>query len=97
MGVLRVVKVKGGMQMKEKITVRVLDPALEPIFLDYTYQDVFDHYFFIYDWRFYRDPTEILLALKGERIEGMTQIYKRIMIQLKGSVEAVKALWSTLT
>ena len=94
MGVLRVVKVEaeGIMQMREKITVMVLDSALEPIFLDYASQDVFDYYFFVYDWRFHRDSTEILLALKGDGIEGMMLIYKRRMVQLRGSAEAVKSL-----
>jgi len=98
MGVLRVVKVKaeGIMQMIEKITIMVLDSALEPIFLDYASQDVRDYYFFVYDWRFHRDSTEILLALKGYGIEGLMLIYKRRMVQLRGSAEAVKALMEHL-
>ena len=69
----------------------VLDSALEPIFLDYASRDVPDYYFFIYDWRFHKDSTEILLALKDERIEGMMLIYNRRTVQLRGSAEAVKA------
>lgn len=69
-----------------------LDPTLEKAFWDHVFQDIFEYYFFILDWKFERGETKILLALKDEKIDGMILIYGKRIVQLRGSVEAAEAL-----
>ncbi len=74
-----------------------LDSDLEPLFWKHVYQDVPHHYFFILDMKHDRSSTEITLALSQQnRIEGMMMIYTRSIVQLRGNVEAAKALLAKL-
>ncbi|MCK4320264.1 GNAT family N-acetyltransferase [Candidatus Bathyarchaeota archaeon] len=69
-----------------------LDSRLEDIFWNHVYQDVPHHHFFILDWKFEKNSTKILLALKENRIQGMMLTYRQSIVQLRGSVEAANAL-----
>ena len=69
-----------------------LDSELEDIFWNYVYQDVPNHHFFILDWKFEKNSTKILLALKENRIQGMMLTYRQSIVQLRGSAEAANAL-----
>jgi predicted GNAT family acetyltransferase len=55
-------------------------------------QDIPHHYFFILDWKYSRDSTEILLALKQNRIHGMMLIYGQAVVQIRGTREAAENL-----
>jgi len=72
--------------------ILTLDSGLEDIFWNYVYQDVPHHHFFILDWKFGKDSTKILLALKANRIQGMMLTYRQSIVQLRGSAEAANAL-----
>ncbi len=50
------------------------------------------HHFFILDWKFEKNSTKILLALKDNRIQGMMLTYRQSIVQLRGSAEAANAL-----
>jgi len=69
-----------------------LDSRLEDIFWNHVYQDVPHHHFFILDWKFEKNSTKILLALKENRIQGMMLTYRQSIVQLRGSVEAANTL-----
>ena len=69
-----------------------LDSRLEDVFWNYVYQDVPHHHFFILDWKFEKNSTEILLALKENRIQGMMLTYRQSIVQLRGSAEAANTL-----
>ena len=74
-----------------------LDSDLEPLFWKYVYHDVPHYYFFILDMKHDRPSTSITLALNQQnRIEGMMMTYRQRIVQLRGSVEAAKALLSKL-
>lgn len=73
-----------------------LEPALEQIFWEHVKQDIPHYYFFAFDWRYNRDKTEILLALEGNRIEGMMLVFRQSIVQLRGSRDAVKVLCERL-
>jgi len=69
-----------------------LDSTLEPIFWNYVNQDIPHYYFFILDWKYSRDFTKILVALKQNRIHGMMLVYRQSIAQIRGTHEAAKAL-----
>jgi len=69
-----------------------LDSRLEDIFWNHVYQDVPHHHFFILDWKFEKNSTKILLALKENRIQGMMLTYRQSIVQLRGSTEAANTL-----
>ncbi len=74
-----------------------LDSRLEPLFWKHVYQDIPHHYFFILDMKRDRASTKIFLALNQEnRIEGMMLIYRQSIVQLRGSVDAARALLAEL-
>lgn len=52
-----------------------LDSRLEDIFWNHVYQDVPHHHFFILDWKFEKNSTKILLALKERRLCGDERTY----------------------
>ncbi len=74
-----------------------LSPALEPKFWEYVNQDIPHNYFFALDWKYNRNDTKILLALKENRIDGMMLIFKERIVQLRGSRESAEALLEKLT
>lgn len=55
-------------------------------------QDIPHYYFFILDWKYSRDVTQILLALRQNRINGMMLIYRQSVVQVRGTSEAAKVL-----
>ncbi len=74
-----------------------LDSHLEPLFWQHVHQDIPHHYFFILDMKHDRASTKILLALSEQDcIEGMMMIFEERIVQLRGSVEAAKALLAQL-
>jgi predicted GNAT family acetyltransferase len=73
-----------------------LESALEPIFWEHVNQDIRHYYFFAFDWKYNRDETKILLALEGNRIDGMILVYRQSIVQLRGSCEVVKAFLERL-
>ena len=73
-----------------------LKPALEPIFWKHINKDIPHYYFFAFDWKYNRDKTKILLALEGNRIDGMMLVYNQSIAQLRGSREAVRTLCEKL-
>jgi predicted GNAT family acetyltransferase len=73
-----------------------LEEAYEPAFWEHVTQDIPYYYFFAFDWKYNRNDTEILLALNGKQIDGMMLIYRREVVQLRGSCDAAKALLERL-
>jgi len=74
-----------------------LEPSLEPVFWKLINKDVPHYFFFAFDWAYHKDTTEILLALDRNRIDGMMLIYRQSIVQLRGSLEAAKALLHRLS
>ena len=74
-----------------------LDSHLEPAFWKHVYQDIPHYYFFILDVRHDRPSTSVWLALNEQnRIAGMMMTYEERIVQLRGGVEAAKALLAEL-
>lgn len=73
-----------------------LSPALEPKFWEHVNQDIPHYFFFALDWKHNRNDTKILLALKENRIDGMMLIFKKRIVQLRGSRKSAKALLERL-
>ncbi len=73
-----------------------LEEGLEKTFLNHVSSDPIDYYFFILDWKLLRDQTQILLAMKKEKIEGLMLIYKNHTAQLRGNHKAVEMLFEHL-
>lgn len=73
-----------------------LDDRYERSFWDRVNADPLEHYFFIYDKKLNPGDTRVLLALDGDRIEGMMLNYKQELFQARGSREAVDALLDRL-
>jgi GNAT superfamily N-acetyltransferase len=74
------------------VKVVALDEHLEKRFWDHVKEEEPDYHFFIFDWRFRRDQTKIMLAMKDEKIEGLMLVYRDYVVQLRGNREAVKLL-----
>lgn len=77
--------------------IEPLTPSLEPVFWKHVNQDIPHYFFFAFDWKYNRDTTEILLALDEDRIDGMMLIYRQSIVQLRGSLDAVRALLNKLS
>jgi len=73
-----------------------LEPSLEPLFWRTISQDIPHYYFFAFDWKCRRDQTKIFLALGDGKIDGMMLIYRGEIVNLRGSIEAAKALLEKL-
>lgn len=71
-----------------------LGPSLEETFEGHARKDIPNYFFFLLDWRFNRDRTEIWLALRQNKIHGMMLVFDRRIIQLRGSEPAAEALLS---
>jgi ribosomal protein S18 acetylase RimI-like enzyme len=75
-----------------------LNPDVEPLFWDHVYQDVPHYYFFILDMTHDSASTELFLALDEQNhIQGMMMAYNKRIMQVRGSVTAVKALLPQIT
>lgn len=70
-----------------------LEDGYEQEFWNHVNRDRLDYYFFIFDKRQHRDKTQVFLALEGRKIEGLMLIYAGRIVQLRGTREAVKALF----
>jgi len=85
-------KSKLGLTGEKEMEIVSLGPALEPIFWKRVNRDIPHYYFFALDWKYNRDKTKVLLALEGNRIDGMMLVYDQRIVQLRGNFEAAKAL-----
>jgi len=75
-----------------------LDSSLEQLFWDHVNQDIPDYFSFILDMKKDRASTEIWLALrKQDRIDGMMMVHGNRRVQMRGSVDAAKALLGELS
>ncbi len=74
-----------------------LNSHLEPVFSEFVYRNIPHYYFFIFDMEHDRASTEILLALNEQNdIEGMMLTYQERIVQIRGNIEAAKALLAQL-
>jgi len=73
-----------------------LDQSNEKTFDTYVSQELPHFFFFILDWKFNRDDTEIWLALRKKEINGMMLIYKRSIVHLRGTNPSIEALLNKL-
>jgi len=73
--------------------ITALNQSLEQTFHSYVSRDVPSYFFFTLDWKMNRHDTEIWLALKENRIHRMMLIYKRRIVQLRGTKPAVEKLF----
>jgi len=69
------------------------EDGYEQAFWNHVDRDRLEFYFFIFDKRQNRDKTQVFLALEGRKIEGLMLIYAGRIVQLRGTREAVKALF----
>lgn len=76
------------------MTIKVvnLTEDKEEAFWKHVNQDPLEYFFFIYDWKHFRKITEIKLALEDDKIEGMMIIFRKSIVQFRGSRQAVKPL-----
>ena len=72
--------------------IEELGTETEEAFWRHVERDPLNHYWFILDWRFQRQATKILMAMDGNKIEGMMLIYQDSVVQLRGSRDAVGEL-----
>jgi RimJ/RimL family protein N-acetyltransferase len=63
-------------------------------FWSHVNDDPLDYYFFIFDMRQRREKTQIFLAFEGGKVEGLMLIYAGRIVQLRGSRQAMKALFN---
>jgi len=73
-----------------------LDQSNVCSFDTYVSQELPHFFFFILDWKFNRDDTEIWLALRKKEINGMMLIFKRSIVHLRGTSPAIEALLNKL-
>ena len=73
-----------------------LDKDLEQKFWDHVRKDPLNYYFFIFDRTLHNKDTEILMAMEGERIEGMMLVFKKSVIQIRGNRITVDTLLNHL-
>ena len=73
-----------------------LSPSVESLFWKHITQDIFHYIFFAFDWKYYRNETEILLAMERKQIIGMMLVYRDRIVQLRGSAQATKILFKEL-
>ncbi len=74
----------------------IVDEKLERQFLNHASKDPLQYYWFILDWRYQRNDTEVHMAMDGDRIDGMMLTFKKAVVQLRGSRAAVGALLDQL-
>ena len=71
-----------------------LEDGYEQDFWNHVNQDPLDYYFFILDIKQRQEKTEIYLALEGRKVEGLMLIYAKHIVQLRGTRQAMKALFN---
>jgi ribosomal protein S18 acetylase RimI-like enzyme len=68
---------------------------MENLFWNHVNRDPLDFFWFIYDWKLYRDKTKIWMALDDARkVAGLLLVHGGTIVQFRGSREAVNALLS---
>lgn len=73
--------------------VAALDESTERLFWDHVSRDPLDYFWFVYDWKLYREKTRIWLALDNAgRVVGLLLVHRDVIVQFRGSREAVKML-----
>ncbi len=74
-----------------------LSTEWEPRFWEIVNTDPLDYYFFIFDWKYKKDTTQIYLAINSfGKISGLMLIYQKYIIQLRGTTEAVELLLDSI-
>jgi hypothetical protein len=76
------------------LALRVVPVAegYEKTFWNHVNRDPLDYYFFILDLTQRREETKILLAVEDDRVMGACLLYADVIVQLRGSRQAVKLL-----
>lgn len=69
-----------------------IEDGFEKVFWDHVNRDPFEYYFFILDLKERREQTKILLAMKGNKVEGLALVFADRIVQFRGSREAVGKL-----
>jgi len=64
----------------------------EEAFWNHVNLDPLDYFFFILDLKQRPESTKIMLAMEGERIQGLMLVYSNIIVQLRGVRRAVEKL-----
>jgi ribosomal protein S18 acetylase RimI-like enzyme len=62
------------------------------MFWNYVNRDPLNHFFFIADWTQRREQTKIWLAVEGKEVSGSLLVFRDLIVQLRGSREAVQKL-----
>jgi GNAT superfamily N-acetyltransferase len=78
-------------QGKDLKVVSIHD-GFEKVFWNHVNRDPFDYYFFILDLKERKEKTKILLAMDGNKVEGLALVYEDRIVQFRGSRTAVKKL-----
>jgi len=75
------------------LRVVALDESLDDLFWNHVNRDPLDFHWFIYDWKLYRDKTGVWLVLEDDsRVLGLLLVHRDVIVQFRGSREAVKML-----
>ena len=77
---------------KPSMEIVSLNTVHEPVFWKHVNQDIPHYFFFVFDWKYNRDDTKMLLALERDQIKGIMLVYRQSIVQLRGSHEAAKVL-----
>jgi ribosomal protein S18 acetylase RimI-like enzyme len=64
----------------------------EQAFWNHVNLDPLDYFFFILDLKQHPENTKVLLAIEGERIQGLMLVYSDLIVQLRGMRRAVEKL-----
>ncbi len=73
-----------------------LTPDLESRFWSIVNADVYDYYFFVYDWLLQKSKTKIFLAVESDAVAGLMLIYDSHIAQLRGEAAAVEFMLKNL-
>ena len=85
------------MHSSSKLRVAALNEALERVFWAHVNQDPLDFHFFIYDWKFKREQTEVFMALdEADVVVGLMVVFNGCIVQVRGSRDAVRLLLGQL-
>ena len=77
---------------KDSLKVVSVYNGYEQAFWNHVNLDPLDYFFFILDLKQHPENTKILLAIEGERIQGLMLVYSDLVVQLRGKREAVEKL-----
>ena len=65
----------------------------EQAFWNHVNLDPLDYFFFILDLKQHPENTKILLAIEGEKIQGLMLVYSGLIVQLRGKRRAIEKLF----